>query len=101
MKLLELGRTLRATSSTLMNAESSRSHALLFVTVTQKDVTTLHVRRGKLGRRRIDSQVQVFRCWPLREWIEAVVDHICVLVCVQCWWIWQAVRRCPRRGPRG
>lgn len=68
MKLLELGRTLRATSSTLMNAESSRSHALLFVTVTQKDVTTLHVRRGKLGKWKMThrtqallSPVQVFR----------------------------------------
>ncbi len=48
LKLLEVGQTVRATSATRMNEESSRSHALLLLTVTQKNTETLHVRRGKL-----------------------------------------------------
>lgn len=49
LKVLELGQALRATSATRMNEESSRSHALLLLTVTQKNTETLHIRRGKLG----------------------------------------------------
>lgn len=48
LKVLELGQTLRATSSTNINEQSSRSHALFMLTVSQKDTATLHIRRGKL-----------------------------------------------------
>jgi kinesin family member 5 len=48
IKVIELGQTLRTTSATRMNEESSRSHALFMLTVTQKNTETLHIRRGKL-----------------------------------------------------
>ena len=47
-KVLEMGQALRATSSTRMNAESSRSHALLLLWVTQKDTSTGHIKKGRL-----------------------------------------------------
>ena len=43
--VMQQGKGNRATAPTLMNAESSRSHSLLMMTVTQKDVKTERVMR--------------------------------------------------------
>jgi len=48
LKVIEAGQLGRMTAATRMNEESSRSHALLLLTVTQKNTETLHIRRGKL-----------------------------------------------------
>jgi kinesin family protein C2/C3 len=48
LRLLDEGQKNRATSATLMNAGSSRSHALLLVNILQRDTTTMRTRRGKL-----------------------------------------------------
>ena len=46
--VMQQGKANRATSPTLMNAESSRSHSLLMMTVTQRDVKTERVVRARL-----------------------------------------------------
>lgn len=46
--VIEAGQLGRVTAATGMNEESSRSHALLLVKVTQKNTETEHIRRGKL-----------------------------------------------------
>lgn len=48
LKVIEAGQLGRMTAATRMNEESSRSHALLLLTVTQKNTATNHVRRGRL-----------------------------------------------------
>ncbi|XP_075437154.1 kinesin-like protein KIFC3 isoform X2 [Ascaphus truei] len=48
-KLLSLGKMNRATFCTNMNERSSRSHALLTVTITGKDLTTGTLTSGKLN----------------------------------------------------
>jgi hypothetical protein len=48
MAVLVEGLKNRATSATLMNAVSSRSHGLLIVYVTQRDTTTGRIRKAKL-----------------------------------------------------
>jgi kinesin family protein 5 len=48
LKVIEAGQLGRMTAATRMNEESSRSHALLLLTVTQKNTETFHIRRGKL-----------------------------------------------------
>lgn len=48
LRLLDEGQKNRATSATLMNAGSSRSHALLLVNILQRDTNTMRTRRGKL-----------------------------------------------------
>ncbi|KAM4706252.1 uncharacterized protein WCC33_010987 [Rhinophrynus dorsalis] len=48
-KLLSLGKRNRATFCTNMNERSSRSHALLTITITGKDLTTGTVTTGKLN----------------------------------------------------
>ncbi|ORY85468.1 P-loop containing nucleoside triphosphate hydrolase protein [Protomyces lactucae-debilis] len=47
-QVLEQGGQSRATSSTNMNAESSRSHSIFVVTVTQKNVETGSAKSGQL-----------------------------------------------------
>jgi hypothetical protein len=47
-QVLEAGKRHRASAPTLMNAESSRSHSILSVCVTQRNEMTQRVRRGKL-----------------------------------------------------
>eukprot|EP00518_Triparma_eleuthera_P021235 CAMPEP_0197547956 /NCGR_PEP_ID=MMETSP1320-20131121/2181_1 /TAXON_ID=91990 /ORGANISM="Bolidomonas sp., Strain RCC2347" /LENGTH=1108 /DNA_ID=CAMNT_0043107859 /DNA_START=52 /DNA_END=3375 /DNA_ORIENTATION=+ len=46
--VMQQGKGNRATAPTLMNAESSRSHSLLMMTVTQRDVKTERVMRARL-----------------------------------------------------
>ena len=46
--VMQQGKANRATAATLMNAESSRSHSLLMMTVTQRNVKTERVMRAKL-----------------------------------------------------
>ena len=48
MEALNVGATNRATSSTNMNSESSRSHSVFIVTITQKNETSGTVKKGKL-----------------------------------------------------
>ena len=48
MEALNVGATNRATSSTNMNDESSRSHSVFIVTITQKDERNGTVKKGKL-----------------------------------------------------
>jgi kinesin family member 5 len=43
-----MGKTHRASAPTLMNAESSRSHSILSILVSQKSETTGRHRKGKL-----------------------------------------------------
>ena len=45
---MQQGKANRATAPTLMNAESSRSHSLLMITVSQKNVQTEHIMRARL-----------------------------------------------------
>jgi len=45
---MQQGKANRATAPTLMNAESSRSHSLLMITVSQKHLQTEHVVRARL-----------------------------------------------------
>ena len=47
--LLALGGQARAVSSTNMNAESSRSHSILLVTITQKNLETGSAKMGQLN----------------------------------------------------
>ncbi|GMH93651.1 hypothetical protein TrVE_jg2046 [Triparma verrucosa] len=46
--VMQQGKANRTTAATLMNAESSRSHSLLMMTVTQRNVKTERVMRAKL-----------------------------------------------------
>ncbi|GMH64267.1 hypothetical protein TrLO_g14596 [Triparma laevis f. longispina] len=46
--VMQQGKGNRVTAATLMNAESSRSHSLLMMTVTQRNVKTERVMRAKL-----------------------------------------------------
>jgi len=46
--VMQQGKAHRATAPTLMNAESSRSHSLLIMTVTQRDVNTERIVKAKL-----------------------------------------------------
>lgn len=48
LRLLKRGSANRSTSATKMNAESSRSHVLLEVIVTQLNFKTMIMRKGKL-----------------------------------------------------
>eukprot|EP00232_Nephroselmis_pyriformis_P002210 CAMPEP_0182911774 /NCGR_PEP_ID=MMETSP0034_2-20130328/37135_1 /TAXON_ID=156128 /ORGANISM="Nephroselmis pyriformis, Strain CCMP717" /LENGTH=369 /DNA_ID=CAMNT_0025048367 /DNA_START=78 /DNA_END=1184 /DNA_ORIENTATION=- len=48
LKLLQSGSLVRHVSATGMNEESSRSHAIFMITVTQKNMTDLTVKTGKL-----------------------------------------------------
>jgi len=45
---MQQGKANRATAPTLMNAESSRSHSLLMLTVSQKHTQTMHLVRARL-----------------------------------------------------
>ena len=47
-QVLETGKRFRASAPTLMNAESSRSHSILSIHVTQRNEISQRVRRGKL-----------------------------------------------------
>ena len=46
--VIEHGKANRASAATLMNAESSRSHSILSIIVTQKNGVTGRHRRGKI-----------------------------------------------------
>ena len=48
IRIIEMGKTHRASAPTLMNAESSRSHSILSLLLSQKNETTGRCRRGKL-----------------------------------------------------
>ena len=48
MEALNVGASNRATSSTNMNNESSRSHSVFIVTITQKNEKSGTVKKGKL-----------------------------------------------------
>lgn len=48
IRVIEMGKTNRASAPTLMNAESSRSHSILSIQINQKIQTTGRHRRGKL-----------------------------------------------------
>mmetsp|Transcript_525 Transcript_525/g.1387 ORF Transcript_525/g.1387 Transcript_525/m.1387 type:complete len:912 (-) Transcript_525:8-2743(-) len=48
MDVLRLGQVHRSVAATKMNAESSRSHSIFIVNITQKDVTTGSTKSGKL-----------------------------------------------------
>eukprot|EP01039_Chlorochromonas_danica_P008382 gene8382-9240_t len=47
-RIIEIGKTNRATSPTLMNAESSRSHSIFSIRIEQKHGETGRCKRGKL-----------------------------------------------------
>lgn len=47
-RVIEMGKTNRATSPTLMNAESSRSHSIFSITIEQRNTDTGRFRKGKL-----------------------------------------------------
>lgn len=46
--IMKLGNSNRAISATLMNAESSRSHSIFILTVTQNNMEDLSCKTGKL-----------------------------------------------------
>jgi kinesin family protein 5 len=48
MRVIEFGKTNRASAPTLMNAESSRSHSIVSILVDQKDTVSGRQRRGNL-----------------------------------------------------
>lgn len=48
LQTVQAGKANRASAPTLMNAESSRSHSILSITVRQKDETTGRVKSGRL-----------------------------------------------------
>ncbi|CAE7434809.1 unnamed protein product, partial [Symbiodinium microadriaticum] len=48
IRIIEMGKTHRASAPTLMNAESSRSHSILSLLLSQKNETTGRYRKGKL-----------------------------------------------------
>jgi kinesin family member 5 len=48
IRVIETGKAHRATSPTLMNAESSRSHSILSILITQKVESTGRNRKGKI-----------------------------------------------------
>lgn len=52
LRCLDEGQKNRATSATLMNAGSSRSHALLMVQIMQRDSKTMRSKRAKLCKSR-------------------------------------------------
>ena len=47
-ELMKLGNSNRSISATLMNAESSRSHSIFILTITQNNTTELSCKTGKL-----------------------------------------------------
>ena len=48
IRLIETGKTFRATAATLMNADSSRSHSILSVLITQKNDKSGRNKKGRL-----------------------------------------------------
>ena len=48
LRIIETGKTNRASAPTLMNAESSRSHSILSINVKQKNESTGRVKNGRL-----------------------------------------------------
>jgi kinesin family protein 5 len=48
IRLIETGKTFRATAATLMNADSSRSHSILSILISQKNEVTGRNRKGRL-----------------------------------------------------
>ena len=48
LRIIEAGKTNRASAPTLMNAESSRSHSILSINVKQKNEATGRVKNGRL-----------------------------------------------------
>ena len=48
LRVIEMGKTNRASAPTLMNAESSRSHSIVSILVTQKDKSSGRNRKGSL-----------------------------------------------------
>ncbi len=48
IKVLELGKSNRTSAATLMNAESSRSHSILTITFSQKDIKSGRQLKGKI-----------------------------------------------------
>ena len=48
IRILELGKANRASAATLMNAESSRSHSLVSIVLSQKNEETGRQRKGKI-----------------------------------------------------
>lgn len=48
IRLIETGKTFRATAATLMNADSSRSHSIMSILVSQKNEVTGRNRKGRL-----------------------------------------------------
>jgi kinesin family protein 5 len=48
IRLIETGKTYRATAATLMNADSSRSHSILSILISQKNEKTGRNKKGRL-----------------------------------------------------